>query len=110
MFDLEKYMSERYRLTMGEITELIFYSPKKGAVSCTILTGEIEVGIEVHEDVVKALSKWWGEQRELRRSLLEKRVSDALGSMNQMAEGDVIASMERIEDKLYTLGNRRFVA
>ncbi len=110
MFDIEKYMLEKYRLAMGEITELVFDFPTKGAVSCTILTGEGKVGVEVHEDVVKALSKWWGDQRELRRSLLEKRVTDALGSMNQMAEGDVIASMERIEDKLYTLGNRRFVA
>jgi len=110
VFDIEKYMSERYQLTMGEITELIFDFPPKGAVSCTIHTGKGRVGVEVHEDAVKALSKWWGDQRELRRSLLEKRVTDALGSLNQMAEGDVIASMERIEDKLYTLGNRRFVA
>lgn len=110
MFDIEKYMLEMYGLTMGEITELVFDFPTEGAVSCTIHTGKGKVGVEVHEDVVKALSKWWGDQRDLRRRLLEDRVLDALGSLNQMAEGDVIAAMERVEDKLYTLGNRRFVA
>jgi hypothetical protein len=111
VFDLEKYMQGKYGFGMGEVSELTFYAPLDDAFTCTIYRGEEKVGDEVHDDVVQALSKWWGDQKDLRMGLLEKRVLDAVGSLNQMAEGyDIEGEISRLDDRLYSLNYRRFTA